>query len=190
MTAPEPTAQDHENARTRRAIADRQAREYAAILRLAVGAFGPGWMPSHRHFLVAKEEEERVRYTGERPRAAATVYTAKNTASDRRHFTAEGGRVVEHPSPEAAFGPMLLEPHPTRRVEHRGKQLAVHRYSLCWSPFELYEPRTAEQLAALRATRERKKAERQEKKWVEENPLLAWAEPAQREDRAAEERGR
>jgi hypothetical protein len=39
----------------------------------------------------------------------------------------------------------------------------------------VYEPKTGEQLAALRATRERKKAQREEKRWAEENPLLAWA---------------
>ena len=46
-------------ARTRREIADRQAEEYGRCLLWALGKFGPGWTPSHRHFLVEKEEEER-----------------------------------------------------------------------------------------------------------------------------------
>ena len=36
-------------------------------------------------------------------RAAATVYTVKNAAGDRRHFTVVDGQVVEHPSYEAGF---------------------------------------------------------------------------------------
>jgi hypothetical protein len=187
MAAPEPTPQDHENACTRQEVAERLAREYAEVLQLALGAFGPGWVPSHRHFLVELEEEERVRYTGERPRAAATVYTVKNAAGEQRHFTAVGGRVVEHPSYQAGSGPMLLEPHPTRTIEVNGQFVHPHRYSLCWAPVETYHPRTAEQLAALRATRERRKAEREEKQWAEDNPLLAWAEAVRRRERQEEE---
>src|SRR5262249_54006620 len=58
-----------------------------------------------------------------------------------------------HASYEAAFGDMLLEPHPTRGFEHRGKFCRIHRYSLCWAGFELYHPKTAEQLAQARARR-------------------------------------
>jgi len=38
----------------------------------------------------------------------------------------------------------------------------------------LYEPKSAEDLAALRATRERKKEERADKKFAEDNPLFTW----------------
>jgi hypothetical protein len=138
---------------------------------------------------VDKQEEERVRYSGERPAAAATVYTVKNAAGEQRHFTVEGSRVVEHASHEVGFGPMLLEPHPTRTIELRGQQVLPHRYSLCWAPYELYHPRTAELLAALRATRERKKAEREEQRSREENPLLAWAEAVKARQTPAEEEG-
>jgi hypothetical protein len=170
-----PTEQDQENARIRREIADRFAAEYAECLDHAAEAFGPGWFPSHRHYLVSKDEEARVRYTGEKAQPAATVYTARNAAGETRHFTLEDGRVVEHESYAGGFGTTLLELHPTRGFEHEGKWHPVHRYSLCFAPYDLYEPKTAEQLAALRASRERKKAERDEKKWAEENPLLAWA---------------
>jgi len=175
----EPTHQDIDNAATRAAIAQRQKMEYLAVLKLALGAFGPGWLPSHRHYLVEADEEARVRYTGERPLPSATVYTVKNKAGGQRHFTVEGGRVVEHANYEAAFGPMLLEPHPTRTIEVRGELVHPHRYSLCWADFPLYEPKSAEQLAELRASRERKKAEREEKRFQEENPLPAWAEREQ-----------
>jgi len=70
---------------------------------------------------------------------------------------------------------MLLEPHPSRGFEHGGRWCAIHRYSHCFAPYELYTPKTPEQLATLRATRERRKAERDEHKWSEENPLLAQA---------------
>jgi hypothetical protein len=65
------------------------------------------------------------------------------------------------------------------RIEVRGEMVAPHRFSLCWAPIETYRPMTAEQLAALRESREKKKAAREEKKWAAENPLLAWAEQQQ-----------
>jgi hypothetical protein len=178
----ESTPQDIDNAATRAAIAQRQKIAYVAVLKLALGAFGPGWLPSCRHDLVDRDEGARVRYTGERPAPAATVYTVKNKAGRERHFTiADGPLVVEHASYEAGFGSMLLEPHPTRIIEVRGQLVHPHRYSLCWASLPLYEPRTAEQLAALRVSRERKKVERDEKRFQEENPLLAWAEREQAE---------
>jgi len=170
-----PTAQDYENARVRCEIAARQQAEYDACLAWASAAFGPDWRPSHRHFLAAKEEEERVRYTGERPQPAATVYTVKNVDGQARHFTVADGRVVEHDSYEGGFGSMLLEPHPTRGFEHQGKFCHTHRYSLCFAPYALYAPKTAEELAALRDTRERKKTERDDARWAEKNPLFASA---------------
>jgi hypothetical protein len=182
-----PTARDRENARRREAIADRQAQEYRQVLAWAQAAFGVGWLPSHRHFLMTNEAEEQARNTGERPQAAATVYTVKNAAGDRRQFVVRDGRPVEVADHREGFGDLLLEPDPVRTIEVRGEQVHPHRYALCWAPLELYEPKTAEQLAALRASRERGKAARAAKRWAEENPLLAWAEGARQEE---EERGR
>ncbi len=187
---PQPTDQDRENARIRQEIAERQAREYAQVLEWATTAFGPGWLPRCRHFLVEVDEEERVRYTGERPKAAATVYTVRNKAGQDRHFTVEDGKVIEHASYQAGFGSMLLEPHPSRGFEHRGQWCRIHRYSLCWAHYDLYAPKSAEQLAERRATRERRKQEREDKRWAEQNPLLAWAERANQPDTPAEEERR
>src|SRR4051794_13181327 len=75
---PAPTDRDRENAAARAAIAARQAAEYGQVLAWALGAFGPGWEPSGRHYLVSKEAEDRCRHSGERPAVAATVFTAKN----------------------------------------------------------------------------------------------------------------
>jgi hypothetical protein len=169
----QPTQLDIENARIRGAIAARQQAEYDLALVYALEAFGPGWLPSHKHFLLDKEKEDRCRRTGERPRASATVVTVKNAEGDRSHFTiGENGQVVEHASMEASFGEMLREPQPTQRIEVKSQLVAPHRYSLCWSAFELYHPKTAEELAALRDSRERRKREREEAKWRAENPLL------------------
>ncbi len=168
-----PTAQDHANARIRREIADRQEVAYDEVLAWAQAAFGDGWLPSHRHFLLDRDEEERARYTGGRPKAAAAVYTVRNAERNTRHFTVEDGAVVPHESYEAGFGTMLLEPHPSRGFMHQGVFCRVHRYSLCFAPYERYEPKTAEQLAALRASRERNKAVREQKKWEAEHPLWA-----------------
>jgi hypothetical protein len=77
---------------------------------------------------------------------------------------------------------LLDEPHPTRTVEFRDRKVPVAKYELCWSALELYHPKTAEQLAALRASRERGKAVREERKFQEENPLLAWADRQRQEE--------
>jgi hypothetical protein len=155
----------------------------------AWGVFGPEWEPSHRHFLTAKDDEDRCRHTGERPPAAATVYTVKNAEGRQRHFTVEDGRVVEHASWEAGFGDMLLEPHPTRGFEHQGTWCGIHRHSPCWAPFELNRPRSPEQLAALRVSRERGKAERAEAKGRADAPLFTvWAERLQAEEEQERER--
>jgi hypothetical protein len=165
------TEQDRENFRIREEIAARQEAEYRECYLLAFGAFGPDWLPSHRHFLIDKAESARVRYMQERPQVAATVYTVRHADGRTRHFTVEDGSVKECASYEAGFGAMLLEPHPTMTIEVRGQRVHPHRYDLCFAPYELYHPKTAEQLAALRETRERKKDE----KWAEEYPLFALA---------------
>lgn len=179
---PEPTEQDKRNAETRAAIAAKQQAEYDQVLLWAMGKFGTGWLPSGRHFLVDKDEEDARRKDGGKPRAAATVYTVRHRQTgSKRHFTVDAeGRVTEHASYKEAFGPMLLEPHPTQTIEVRGEIVHPHRYSLCWAPIETYSPRSAEELAALRVSREAKKAEREEEAWRRENPLLAWAEKVKR----------
>jgi hypothetical protein len=175
-TSATPTAYDHDIARVRREIAERQQAEYDECLGWALHAFGPGWLPSGRHFLLDKTEEDRVRYTGERPRPEATVYTVRNDTGDKRYFTIMDGQVVEHATYTDGFGAMLFEPHPTQGFEHAGRWCPYHRYSLCWAGYELYHPKSAEELAALRIARERRRTEREEEAWAARNPLLAWAE--------------
>lgn len=171
-----PTAQDIRNFRIREEIARWQEEQYTECLTWALKAFGPGWIPSHRHFLVEKDEEERHRRTGDVCRAAATVYTVKNETGERRHFTiSDAGEAIACEGYEAGFGQMLLESHPTRGFEHQGRFVHCHRYSLCWAPYELYKPKSPEQLAALRATREQNKEQREDERWAEEHPLFAQA---------------
>jgi len=86
-SGPAPTEHDWTNARIRKEIAARQAEEFGQCLKWAISAFGMGWLPSHRHFLLDRDEEHRVRYTDERARPAATVYTVKNAEGHVRHFT-------------------------------------------------------------------------------------------------------
>jgi hypothetical protein len=187
LSKPTPTERDVANAAAREAIARRQGEQYERVWGWATGLFGPGWLPSGRHFLVTIDEEERSRREGTPAIAAATVYTVRHEETGmKRHFTvSEDEQVTEVESYEKAFGPMLLEPHPTRTIEVAGKHVHPHRYSLCWAPIEIYHPRSAEQLAALRASRERGKQEREQKKWAEENPLWALSE-----QQATEEEGR
>jgi len=174
--APRPTDRDRTNALVRQEIARAQLEAYARVLKWALGAFGPGWLPSGRHFLLDKEEEERARAAGEKARAAATVYTVRNDVGRARHFTVDGeGLVKECADYREGFGAMLLEPHPTRTIEVLGQLVHPHRFSLCWAPYDLYEPMSAEGLAKLRQSRERKRHERADAKFAEDNPLLAQA---------------
>lgn len=162
-------------ARVRREIAERQQAEYDECHGWALAAFGPDWLPSCRHFLLEKDEEEKARRTGERPKPAATVYTVRK-GKDKRHFTVANGQITEHADYKDGFGEMLYEPHPTAGFEHQGEWCPYHRFSLCFAPYDLYHPKTAEQLAALRVSREQKRTEREAKAWAEANPLLAFIE--------------
>jgi len=171
----EPTPQDQENAARRQDIADRQNAEYARVLAWARQVFGRGWEPCGRYYLLDKDEEDRCRSTGERPQPAATCYIAVNCIGRKRCFTIDGDTVTERSGYKEAFGDMLLEPHPTQRIEVKGQMVAPHRYSLCWASIELYEPRTPEQLAKFRASREAGKERRKQERFAEENPLLAQA---------------
>src|ERR1019366_7436789 len=102
-------------------------------------------------------DEELARRTGDKPKAVAMVFTVRNKAGEKRHFTVEDGRLRECARYEEGFGEMLNESHPTLRIEVRGEKVAPHRYSLNWAGYELYVPKTAEQLASLRVSREKKK---------------------------------
>jgi hypothetical protein len=79
------------------------------------------------------------------------------------------GKVLHADSYEPLFGDLLHAPHPTRTLAIRGQQVPCPCYSLCWSALELYEPRSAEQLAAARAKREQRAIEKQ----AQEHPLFA-----------------
>lgn len=185
MTAP--NQRDLDNAACRAAIAQRQNEQWARVYAWALGKFGGGYEPTGRHFLIDKAEEDAARREGRAPEVAATVYAVKHTSGRRRYFTVDGGKVTEHTTSEEAFGPILKALHPSMTFEHGGKTYPALHYSLCWAPLDRYAPMTAEQLAALRESRERKKSERAEQKEREENPLFTvWAEKL----RAEEERER
>jgi hypothetical protein len=77
-------------ARFLRAIAERQQAEYDRVYLWALGKFGPGWLPSGRHFLLDKAEEDRYRRTGEPPIVLATVDTVRREGGAKRHFIVEG----------------------------------------------------------------------------------------------------
>lgn len=156
----EPTDIDHANYAVRKAIAERQAAEYSRVQAFALSLFGPGYEPAGRHFLVTHEEEDRVRREGGKLTPVATVYTVRK-GPEKRHFTVTDGVAKEVSGYEEAFGPLLLEPDPVRGFMHKGQFVHVHKHSLCWAPFELYEPRTAQELADARRRRE----ERAEAKW-------------------------
>jgi hypothetical protein len=175
---PQPTDRDRENALRRQEIAARQGEEYAEAQRLALEALGPGWTPWMKLTLI---DSDSHRMGNAQPVATAyKVYRGEQRLTENAVYLLRmpDSQVRQAQSPEPLFGDLLHEPHPTRAIEVRGGQVPCPRYSLCWSALERYEPRSAEQLAQLRASRERRRQERQDKQWAKENPLLAWAESA------------
>jgi hypothetical protein len=109
--------------------------EYGQVLAWARQAFGPGWRPSQRYYLVEADEEERARAAGGEPRIVATLYAVRNAGGKKRHFMVEDGQITEHASYKDGFGPLLSEPHPTRGFRREGKWCPVPRYNLCSSPY-------------------------------------------------------
>lgn len=163
----QPTDQDRENAARRADISARFKAQYAQAEALACSVLGLGWKPTGYHYLVEKDAEDIARQTGTKPTPSATVITAAKGGM-KRHFRVE--TMTECDTPEAGFGDMLTEPHPTKGFEHRGQWCRIHRYSLCWGWFEPdYRPQTAEQLAASREKRQRKAVEKE----AEAAPLFA-----------------
>jgi hypothetical protein len=165
LTVAEPTHQERENARRRQEIADHFRNQFLEALALAEKVLGPGWEPTGFHTLVEKDEEDRARRTNTKPVPSAKVITAAKDGV-KRHFRVE--TMTECETPEAGFGEMLMEPHPTKGFEHRGQWCRIHRYSLCWGWYEPdYTPASAEKLAAAREKRE-DKAEAKFQKEVDE----------------------
>jgi hypothetical protein len=163
------TPQDIENARRRRQIAARQAEEYAEAERLALEALGPGWTPWMKLSLLDSDH----RRTGNTVPAATAykVYRGEERLTENSLFLRRmpDGQVRHTSSYEPLFGGLLHEPHAERTIEVRGQQVPCPRYSLCWSALELYEPRSAEQLAAARVKREQRVLDRE----AEAHPLFA-----------------
>ena len=186
----QPTDRDRENARIRQEIAARQAEEYGEAERLALAVLGPGWTPWMKLCLIDSDR----RHNGNTVPAATVykVYRGRDRLTENSVFLRRmpDGQVVQAQSYEPLLGDLLSTKHPTRTVEVRGRQMAVDKYELCWSALEQYHPKTATELAQARATRERNKEARRDKHWAEENPLLAWAERANRQDAPAQEESR
>ncbi len=163
----EPTAQDIDNSRRRHEIADRFRAQATQAEALACSLFGPGWKPTGYHYLVEKDAEDETRRTNSKPVPSATVISVEN-GGVKRHFRVE--TMTECETPEAGFGDMLMEPHPTKGFEHRGQWCRLHRFSLCWGWYEAnYRPASAERLAAAREKRQAKAVERE----AEAAPLFA-----------------
>ncbi len=185
---PQPSARDLENAAVRAAIAAKAAAEYTEAMKLALGVLGPGWTPWMKLSLI---DSDHHRTGNTEPVAVAfKVYRGPEKLSENSAYLRRmpDGQVMRADSYEPLFGDLLREPHPTRGFEHNGQWCPYPRWALCWSALELYSPKSPEELAKLRLSREQRKAKREEKAWAEANPLLVWAEQVGREE--AEGRGR
>jgi len=158
----EPSPLDIANAENRRLIAERERAEYARVLAYAFSLFGHGFVPHGQHYLVEADEATRLRYSRtERPRVVATVYSCRRGAEER-HFVIEDGKARRVGSVEEGM-PVMHDTHPTKQIDAFGKEVAPARYELCWGWFEdKRPPRSAEQLAAARLKRVRKKEQHAE----------------------------
>jgi hypothetical protein len=171
---PDPTPQDIENAKNRQEIASRQNAEYREVERLALATLGPGFRPWMKLVLLPSDYHQTGNTT---PHAVAfKVYKGEHKLTENSVYLRKfpDGTVRQAASYEELF-PELHEPHPTRTLEVKGKLVPAPRWSLCWSALELYEPKSAEALAALRTSRERSRAKRADEAFERENPLLAQA---------------
>jgi hypothetical protein len=185
---PEPTEQDIRNAAYRADVAAKAAAEYAEAANLALATLGPGWTPWMK--LVLLDSDHRHTGCTEPVVTAFKVYRGKQRLSENSVYLRKlpDGMVKRANSYEELFGDLLHEPHPTKRLEIRGELVPAPRWTLCWSSLEIYEPKTAPELATLRESREKRKAERDERKWAEKEPL--WAPLAERDKREREIKGR
>ncbi len=173
---PEPTEQDKENAALREAIAARQNAEFEKAQALADRTLGPGYTPWMRLDLIPSDHHQTADTT-----PVATAYKVCKgdlKLSEKSFFLREmpGGLVQVAESYEPLFGDLLDDPHPTRKLELlRGEVVAAPRWTLVWRALELYHPKDAEQLAALRVSREAGKTRRADAKFAEKSPLLSQA---------------
>jgi hypothetical protein len=74
-----PTQQDMDNAEKRAAIAQKQKGERGRVHTWALGAFGPGWEPVGRRYLVGK--------VGRVPPDAARCHGAYHSPLEIPHFS-------------------------------------------------------------------------------------------------------
>jgi hypothetical protein len=178
---PKPTEQDMRNAALRRTVAERQRAAWNECLRLAEAALGPEWEPWMKLVLV---DADHRRSGDETPVAVAyKVRKGKGEARQVRYLRQGPDGVIASEEYEPLFEPLLTELHPTKTIEIKGKPVALPRWQVYWSALELYEPRSAEQLAAARVTRQRNKAAREQQKYERDYPLFAEIERQEKEGR-------
>jgi hypothetical protein len=164
-----PNRQEIENARIRRQIADRQAKEYAEAQALADAALGPGYTPWMKLSLI--DSDHRRTGNAEPVAVAYKVHRGAKRLNEHSVYIRRmpDGQIKHADSYEPLFGDLLQEPHPTLTIAIPGRTIPCPRYELCWSALELYQPQSAEQLAAQRVKREDRAVEQ----LAEANPLFA-----------------
>jgi hypothetical protein len=131
MTEPtEPTECDRQNAKYREAVASRQNSEYAHVMRMALGALGPGFKPWMKISVVDRD----YRRTGDdTPRAVVyKLYSGDERLSDNAVYIRQmpDGTVKKAYGYQSLIEELLDEPHPTKTVEYHGRKVPVARYEL------------------------------------------------------------
>jgi hypothetical protein len=177
----QPTERDIRNAALRKAVAERQQAAWDECLRLADAALGPGWEPWMKLVLVDSDH----RKTGDETPVAVAYKVRKGKRNDRAvRYVGQGPNgLICSEQYEDVFGPLLTELHPTKTIEVMGKPVPLPRWQMYWSALELYEPRSAEQLAAARVTRQRNKTAKEQQKYERDRPLFAEIDRQEKEGR-------
>ena len=168
-----PTENDRRNAAVREAIAAKQNQEYAHVQNLARSALGPDWHPWIKISLIDSDHRRNGNST---PIATAfKICRGKQRLSEHSLFIRQmpDGTVRQAKDYEELFGDLLTEKHPVRQFSFKGQLIPAPRWEVIWSALEVYSPKDAATLAALRVSRERGREIRADKKWADDHPLLA-----------------
>jgi hypothetical protein len=109
----EPTAQDVANAAYRKAVSDRQAAEYAEVMRMALGVLGPGFKPWMKISVV---DSDYRRTRDDTPRAVVyKLYFGDERLSENAVYIRQmpDGTVKKAHGYRSLIEELLEEPHPT-----------------------------------------------------------------------------
>ncbi len=156
----QPTSLDIANAENRAQIASKALRTYQEAQAISREALGRGYRPWMRITVVPGDY-----HTGNSTPVAVAykMYCGERKTSDNSMFVRRmpDGTAKAAKTYEELFGELLTELDPVRTIEIKGQVIHPCRYCVTWGAVGLYEPQSAEKLAAARAVREKNAVQRE-----------------------------